>query len=470
MKTIKIFLILTVLFTGSSFAEHPRDMTFAPLAFDPPEPVRFETDNGIIVYFLEDHQLPVLTFSAYFHGGKVQDTKDKVGLTEITATLLRNGGAGNRAPEKVDEDLDFVGISMNSNADDEYFSIEMRLLKKDTDTGFEILSDMLMKPVFDSAKLELELSNQKDEIKRQNDDPRDIGRRVYYQTVYGDHPYGFYPTLGSINNIVRDDVITWHKKFYNPDNCIMAISGDKTIDEIKTTIKKYFGDWEKSGTKIENPAPAQMKYKPGLYYAEKNINQANIRFGFLCMTDKNPDRFAMEITNFALGGGGFSSRLTQQVRTAAGLAYSVGTYFFNRPLTGTLFGYCLTKANQLSQALGMMMEIITDVKENGITSEEMELAKESIINSYVFNYDTPSRLVNARAMLELGGFPPDQLQKDLEQYQAVTLEKCNEVAKKYLDTDNMALIIVGSDQEFDVPLDSLNNSGNRVIKVSMEIK
>ncbi|HHI02999.1 MAG TPA: insulinase family protein [candidate division Zixibacteria bacterium] len=115
----------------------------------------------------------------------------------------------------------------------------------------------------------------------------------------------------------------------------------------------------------------------------------------------------------------------------------------------------------------MMIEIITDVKENGITSEEMELAKESIVNSYVFSYDTPSRLVNARAMLELGGFPPDQLQKDLEQYQAVTLEKCNAVARKYLDLDNMAIVIVGSDKEFDIPLDSL---GSPVIKVPMEIK
>ncbi|MCP4703089.1 MAG: insulinase family protein, partial [candidate division Zixibacteria bacterium] len=408
MRTIKLIFIFIFLLSGLSFAQHPRDMEFAPLDFNPPEPVRFETDNGIVVYFLEDHQLPVLTFSAYFQGGTVQDSPDKAGLSDITSTLLRSGGAGKRPPDLVDSDLDFVGISLRSNTGDEYFSIDMRLLKKDIETGFEILSDMLLKPAFDSSKLALELSNQIDQIKRQNDDARDIGRRVYYQTVYKNHPYGLYPTLESINSITRDDVIDWHKKFYSPDNCIMAISGDKTVDEIKTILNNYFGGWKKTNIKFEKPAPAQQKYKPGLYYAEKNINQANIRFGFLCMTDKNPDRFAMEVMNFALGGGGFSSRLTQKVRTAAGLAYSVGSYFYNRPLTGTLFGYCLTKANQLSQALGMMTEIISEVKENGITQEEMELAKESIINGYVFSYDTPSGLVNAKAMLELGGFPPDQ--------------------------------------------------------------
>jgi len=467
MRAFKLILIFIILLSGLSFAEHPRDMKFPPLDFNPPEPVRFESDNGIIVYFLEDHQLPVLTLSAYFRGGTVQDTEDKAGLAAVTATLLRSGGAGARTPDVVDSDLDFVGISINSRAGDEYSSVNMRLLKKDADTGFEMLADMLLKPVFDSAKLELELSNRKDEIRRRNDDPRNIVRRVYYQTVYGNHPYGLYPTLISIGNIARNDIIAWHRKFYNPDNCIMAVSGDMTIDELKGTIDKYFGEWKKSGVKVENPAPAQMTYKPGVYYAEKNINQANFRFGFLCMTDKNPDRFAMEVMNFALGGGGFSSRLTKKVRAAAGLAYSVGSYFYNRPLIGTLFGYCLTRADQLSQALGMMIEIITDVKENGITSEEMELAKESIVNSYVFSYDTPSRLVNARAMLELGGFPPDQLQKDLKQYQAVTLEKCNAVARKYLDLDNMAIVIVGSDKEFDIPLDSL---GSPVIKVPMEIK
>ncbi len=110
----------------------------------------------------------------------------------------------------------------------------------------------------------------------------------------------------------------------------MAISGDMSLDELKETLNKYFSGWKKSNIKIKQPAPAQQTYKPGLYYAEKNINQANFRFGFLCMNDKNPDRYAFEVMNFALGGGGFSSRLMQKVRTAAGLAYSVGSYFYIR--------------------------------------------------------------------------------------------------------------------------------------------
>jgi zinc protease len=455
-----------LLLSASPFAQHPRDMKFPPIKFEPPEPVRFETNNGMIVYFLEDHQLPVLTLSAYFRGGRVQDLPGRTGLADITATLLRSGGAGQRFPEQIDADLDFVGISLNSGSEDEYFSLSMNLLAKNIDLGFEILSDILLKPSFDSTKLNMELSNSMDEIRRQNDDPRDISRRVYNQTIYGDHSYAAYPTLASTENIKRDDIIACHKKYYNPNNCILAISGDKSLAEIKVIIAKYFDNWNKTDIDIKIPPMAEAKFKPGVYYAEKDINQANIRFGHLCMTDKNPDRYAMEVMNFALGGGGFSSRLMRQVRTANGLAYSVGTFLYNRPYMGSLFGYCQTKAEQLSSALQMMLDIIADVKANGITAEEMELAKESIINGYVFSYDTPAGLVNAIATLELRGFPADQLQKDLEAYQAVTLEKCNEVAQKYLDTKNIAIIIVGNDKLFDKPLDTFGP----VTRVSMEIQ
>jgi len=466
MRTIILNTLALFFLASQIMAVHPRDMKFSPLEFEPPEAEKFVTENGLIVYFLEDHQLPILTLNAYFHGGAVHDPEDKAGLGGITATLLRSGGAGDRMPDQVDMDLDFVGASISSSADDDYLSLSMRVLKKDIELGFEILSDMLIKPSFDSSKFALEISNRKDRIRRQNDDPHDVSRRVYYQTVYTGHPYGVYPTLVSVDNINRSDVAAQHKHFYNPDNCIMAVSGDIKPEELKNIIEKYFGGWKKAGIKIESPPPAETRYKPGVYYAEKDINQANIRFGHLCMTDKNPDRFPMDVMNFALGGGDFSSRLVKQVRTTAGLAYSTGTYLYNRPLMGTLFGYCQTKADQLSAALEMMIDIIGEVRENGITAEEMELAKESIINSYVFNYDTPAKLVNARALLELQGFPADQLTRDIEAYQAVTLEKCNEVAGYYLNTDNIVIVITGNEKLFDKPLETFGP----VTKVSMEIK
>jgi len=389
-----------------------------------------------------------------------------IGLTEIAARLLRTGGAGARTPDQVDQDLDFVGASVSSMASPDNMTLDLRALKKDADLGFGIMADILQKPTFDTSKIALELSNKRDEIRRQNDDPGQVTRRIYYEEVYSGHPYGYFATLATIDKINKDAIIAQYKKIYNPDNCILAISGDFSLDEIKGFVSKYFGTWPRGNVSLPMPTKAMAHYKPGVYYAEKDINQANIRMGHLCIDDKNPDRHALDVLNFALGGGGFSSRLVLQVRTSAGLAYSVGSYDFNRPLMGNFFAYCQTKADAMAQATKMILDIITQVKEEGITEDEMQLAKESIVNNFVFNYATTDQIVNAKAVLELTGFPPDQMKKDLEAYQAVTLNDCKRVAAKYLDPKNMVIVITGNKNLFDKPMDTFGP----VTTVDMEIK
>jgi len=467
MKRTNLLTLLSLLIlVSAALAENPRDMRFSELTFDPAEPVRFETENGMVVYFLEYHDLPIVAAAAYFRGGDVHDPSEKIGLAEITAQLVRTGGAGDRTGDQVDEDLDFVGANIRSASHLEHLSIRLNALIKDHELVFGILADMLMRPAFDADKLALEVSNLQDGIRRQNDDSWSISRRVFRQTVYGDHPYGRFATLESSGRITREDVLTQHRRFYAPDNCILAITGDLALEEAKQLIDKHFGSWRRSGRRIEPISPAAGSFTPGIYYAEKDINQANIRLGHLGLDDKHPDRFAMEVMNFALGGGGFSSRMTSQIRTTAGLAYSVGTIQATFPHRGLFFGYCLTRADAMSEAVRMMLEIIEDVRSNGIREEEMELAKDSILNSYVFDYDTPGELVSARAQLELSGFPPDQLQRTLEAYKAVTLEDCNRVAREHLDPDHLAIVITGDRTQFDHPPETLGP----VTAVSMETR
>lgn len=453
MNTI-LYSLCLILLTVSLFAVNPRDMKFDALNFKPEEPVRFTTDNGMIVYFYEDHQLPVMSATAYFNGGSVHDPDNKIGLSAITAAVMRSGGAGKRSPDQVDSDLDYVAASVSIVASDEYFSGSVSSLIADIDLGFEIFSDILISPSFDPEKLNLELANTKERIRRRLDSPGDVTRWVYYRTVYQGHPYGSYPSLTTMDNITIDDVKNNHRRFFSPDNCIMAVSGDLTLEELKSKLRKYFSSWNKSGQKIPSAPHTSPEYRPGVYYAERDINQVHLRFGFQCLDSKNPDRYAMNIMNFALGGGGFISRMTNRVRTTAGLAYSVGTYFYNRPLGGNLFGYCQTKAENMSEAAQMMLDIIEEVKSGGITEEELNTARESIVNSFVFNYDTPDKVVSARALLELQGFPPDHLEKGLKAYQKVTLKDCNRVAKKYLNTDIMVFVITGNKEMFDRPPDT----------------
>ena len=463
--TILPFLLITIL-AGSVPAENPRDMRFPELTFEPAEPVRFETDNGMVVYFLEYHELPVVAVTAYFKGGDVHDRADKVGLTGLTARLMRTGGAGDRTADQIDEDLDYVGANVGSHSSQDHLSASMNSLMKDLDLTCGIYADVLMRPAFDTEKMALEVSNIQDGIRRQNDSSWSISRRVFYQTLYNDHPYGQFATLESMGNINRSDLVAQHEKFYSPDNCIMSITGDMTLAEARRMVDRHFGSWRRAGIRIEPIADAAAVYTPGVYYAEKDINQANIRMGHLGLDNKHPDRFAMEVMNYALGGGGFSSRMTSRVRTTAGLAYSVGTYHGTRPHNGVFFGYCLTRAEAMSEALQMMLDIINEVRTTGITKEEMEQAKESILNSYVFNYDTPGELVAARARLELRGFPPDQMMRTLESYKAITLEDCNRVAREYIDIGKMVIVVTGDRNQFDKAPDIFGPT----TAVSMEIK
>jgi len=466
MKKVILFGAFIMMLAVSASAVNPRDMTFSEIEFDAPEPERWVADNGMVIFFLEDHQLPVLIAHVVIRGGEVYDPEDKVGLASITASLIRSGGAGERTPEQVDADLDFVGAGISSSAADEGLTFDVRALRKDVDQVFSIFADMLIDPKFDSAKTALEISNRKDRILRQNDDPGSITRRVYYQTVFTGHPYGRYATLATTDKISRADIIAQHAKFYSPDNCILAISGDMSSDEAHALIDKYLGAWKSSGFKPEPVPQAIPQFKPGVYYAEKEMNQAHIRFGHLCMDDKNPDRYAMEIMNFVLGSGGFSSRLTKQVRTTAGLAYGVGSYNYLRPLMGTYFGYCVTRPDAMGQATKMMFDIIDEVKKNGITAEEMEIARDATINSFIFNYDTPAQVVISKAYMEYNGFPLDQMERALVNYKAATLEDCNRVAREYLDTENIVIIFTGNKELFDMQPEEFGP----VTNVSMEIK
>lgn len=466
MKRNIIISAFVLLLTLPVLAENPRDMVFPAIQFDSPEPERWVTDNGIVVFFLEDHQLPAVVGQAIIRGGDVYDPADKVGLSEITATLIRSGGAGSRTPGQVDADLDFVGARISSSSSADALSMNLQSLKKDIDPVFQIFADMLIDARFDTAKITMEISNKKDRILRQNDDPGSVARRIFYETIYQGHPYGNYASLESVGKITRDDIIALHDKYYSPDNCFLAFSGDMTSDELKALINKYLSRWQKTGTTPVPPPQATMQYQPGVYYAYKDINQAHIRFGHQSMDTKNPDRHAMEIMNFCLGSGGFSSRLAKQVRTTAGLAYGVGCFDYQRPLMGTFFGYCLTRSDAMGQATRMMIDIINDVRQNGITKDEMELARDAIINSYVFNYDTPAKIVTAKANLEYFGFPLDQMEKDIQDYKAITLEDCNRVAGKYLDLSKDVIVFVGNKDIFDTPIETFGP----VTEISLETK
>jgi predicted Zn-dependent peptidase len=224
---------------------------------------------------------------------------------------------------------------------------------------------------------------------------------------------------------------------------MIAFSGDfKTGDMIKK-MKKVFGKWERRDIDFPKIPDVEYSFKPGVFVIDKDITQANIRVGHLGIKRDNPDKWAVSLMNYILGGGSFTSRLTTRVRSDEGLAYSVRSYFSTGSRDyGTFRAYTQTKTSTAKRALEIFFEEFEKIRNTLPTSDELEMARESYLNNFIFQFDSPGEIVNRLMSLEYDDNPPDYYQTYLDNIRAVTLEDIQRVAEKYLHPDSMTIMMV----------------------------
>lgn len=451
LAIISVVVLLAGCFSSALYAQDYESLEIPELSFQPPEVERFEIDNGLVVYFLEDHTLPVVALDAVLREGGIYVPASKTGLAELYGTVLRTGGTTVTPPSDFDEQLDFVGARLRSSCGIESGEVSLRILKKDVDLGFRLMAEMITSPLFDAEKLDIAKENKLEEIRRENDQPNTITRREFYRMLFPDHPYGRSATEQTVSAVAQQDLADFHASFCHPNNCIMALSGDLTLDEARALINEYYGDWAKSEADLpEFPQLSDPQF--GVYHIHKDLNQTSFRIGHVGIGRSNPDRYAVEIMNYILGGGGFLSRMTNKIRVQEGLAYSVGSNFYQMDESGSFYAYCQTKGESTARAIELMIAEIRGFIDSGATEKELETAKNSILNSDIFNYATPHQIAVQQAMLEFNGFPPDQLVKRIEEIKAVTLDDVKTAAEKYLHPDNLIFIVVGDESIYDKPL------------------
>ncbi len=446
--------IITIVLSATSLAgaQNPyAKWQFDDINFNPPVPERFELSNGLVVFFLPDDQLPVVTMSAIIRAGEAYVPVGKAGLGGIVGEALVTGGTESRTPDEVDEQLEFLGIQWSGTVNMESAEFSMQCLAKDYPTALSLLADLLIRPGFEQSRLQLAIDNTLEDLRRQNDSPGRIIRREFNRLVYGDHPYGCTPDEKSVSGITRVDVRAYYDAYFHPNSTILAVSGDLETAQLKSSLEKAFAGWSRGDSPtlaIPDPVPPT----PGVYQIEKDISQTNLRFGHLGIDRHNPDRHAVRILNHILGGGGFTSRMVGKVRSDSGWAYSVGTAFGTSNKPGVFLASCQTKSETTTKALALMQWVIDDLKKNGIKEDELTTARESIVNSDVFNYDTPVEVVENYAWQEYYGFPADQLKLDLAAIRAVTKADVDAAAQKYLDPSRYVVVAVGKSAEYDAPL------------------
>jgi predicted Zn-dependent peptidase len=456
--TIMVFLGLVVLVSSvfPSLAADPRTMVFPPVEFHPPKAERVALDNGMVLYILEDHELPRVQIQAMIRTGSVDDPAEKIGLAGLTGTVMRTGGTSLMSGDALDDELEFMAAELGSTIGSDAGFASLDVLAKDLDRGLALFADMLMHPAFPQDKLDLAKQQALEAIRRRNDNPAGIASREFLKRVYGaDHPLARESTAETIGRITRDDLIAFHAHDYHPNALILSLSGDFGKKEMIEKVRRAFAGWPQGP--IDRPAlpPVRDAFKPSVNLVEKDISQTHLRIGHLGIRQDDPDYFAVALLDDILGGG-FRSRLFRKVRTEEGLAYSVGSSFTPGNLERGLFvAYGQTKAESTLRAIGAIEREIQRIRTKPVTPEELRLAKDSFLNSFVFSFSNPAMIVGRQASLEYYGLPADFLERFRDGVIRVTPEEILSVAQRHLRPDALIVLAVGRPDRFDQPLSSL---------------
>jgi len=427
-----------------------------------PQVRRVTLANGMQVFLLEDHELPLVSLSAMVRTGSVYEPADKIGLAAITGAVMRTGGTTSKTGDQIDEQLEQIAASVETGIGPNVGGASMSVLKEDVDTGLSILADVLMNPAFREDKIELAKIAHRSSIARRNDFPFSIAFREYTKLIYGpESVYARHTEYATIDNITRDDLVAFHKKFFHPNNTTLAVWGDFDAEQMTKKIEEAFKAWDKADAKPAVPSAAlragvpQVRYefRPTVNVIQKEeMNQSCICLGHIGGMMNDPDYFALVVMNEILGGS-FTSRLFKNVRSRMGLAYAVfGVYSADYDHPGVFYVGCQTKSKSTAQAIRAMSEEVKKITEAEVTDEELALAKESYLNSFVFNFDSRAEIVRRLMIYHYFGYPEDFLQKTKDNVEKVTKADVLRVARKHLQPDKMQILAVGRPQDFDEPL------------------
>jgi zinc protease len=427
-------------------------------AFHPAQPKRFVLPNGMVIFLQEDHELPTIDGTARIRGGERSVPANKTGLTDIYGEVWRTGGTKTQTGDQLDDFLEQRAAKVETGGGGDSTTVSWSCLKDDFDDVFRVFDDVLRNPEFRAEKIEIAQKGLYDAISRRNDDPGQIAGREAAKLVYGaNNPYARVPEYKTVAAVTRQDLVEWHGKYVHPNNIILGVVGDFDSAKMEAKLREAFASWPK-GPAASNPEIKPDPAKAGYYEVDKtDINQSHIQMVALGITRKNPDYFATSVFNEAFGGG-FSSRMFGDIRTTKGLAYAVGGGIgsgWDHP--GMLRLMVSTKSVTTIESIQALDEEIADLNKRPINDEEIKRAKDAILNSFVFRFDSPDKVLQEKMAYEFYGYPLDFLENFQKGIEGVTKEDVARVAAKYLHRDQMAVLVVGNTKEFDKPLSSLGS-------------
>ena len=407
----------------------------------------WRTSAGSEVYFVENHDLPIIDVSVNFVAGS---SRDKAGLAGLTQHMLTQG-AGGLSDEDISNQLADIGANLGGDVDPDRASLSLRTLssQRESTLALNLLIKVLQQPDFPEAVLEREKTRIISNLREAATQPDNLANKAFYTTLYGNHPYGLVEasTPENIAPLKRDDLLTFYHQYYRAEGAVIALIGDVSKEHATQLAESLSVGLPKGGQPVNALPPVTPPDTAKLVKIPHPASQAHILLGYPGVKRGDPDYFPLYVGNYILGGGGFVSRLTAEVREKRGLAYSVYSYFMPLAEAGPFQIGMQTKREQADESLKLVREVLNNFVKDGPTSKELKAAKQNIIGGFPLRIDSNGKILDYLAVIGFYRLPLNYLDDFIGKVDAVTTAQIKDAFMRRIKPDNMVTIVVGTDTE-----------------------
>jgi zinc protease len=431
-------------------------------AFHPQHPKRIEFPNGLVVFLQEDHELPLIDGMIRIRGGSREEPAEKAGLVRLYGGAWRIGGTTTKTGDELDDFLEARAAHVETAGGSDSTTLSWSCLKEDFDDVLKIAADVLEHPEFRDDKLDLTKKQISTAISRRNDDPEAIAGREASKLAYGAHsPYARTSEYYTVAAVTRADLVAWHNKYVYPNNIILGVVGDFDSTAMEAKLREVFGGLPRGPGAEHKPTIDISPAAPGVYLVQKDdVNQSTVEMVHLGMQRDNPDYYAVAVMNEILGSG-FSSRLVSNCRTIQGLAYSVGggvTASYDHP--GIFRVSMGTKSGTTGKGIDCLYGQLDSLMKKPPSEAELKRAKDTLLNSFIFQFDEKDKVLAEQMTYEFYGYPADFLDRFQAGIKRVTTDDVDRVARKYVHKEQVKLLVVGNSKDFDRNLSTFGKVNN----------
>ena len=431
-----------------------RRLRYPELRFEPAEPESFELSNGVTVFFLRDRALPVLDLFIDLRGGYVYFDREHYAAGSALPSMMRNAGTRSFPPDSVDELIEFNALGVSTSSDGARIMLTMNGLARQMDLIVTLWSEMLLAPRFDREVVERWRLREIESVRRISDFPGSLAVLEFNHLMYGDHPTGWIMKEDDLGpgKLSTDRLRMLHSRIICPERAVIGAAGDVDRDELRAALERAFAGWEPCGTPLVAPAAPELRPDRSIYVIPKSLSQSTIivgQPGGVLLTESE-DYFASRVANWVIGGSGFTSRLVNRLRTQEGLAYSAASIWGAAREHPRIFGAIThTKSESTVSATRMVLETMRDAISEPPGRDEVELARDAIVNGFVFGFASPVQVVSRQVAYMADGFPQDWLRRYVDGIRAVDSASVARTLRRHIDPADFTILIVGDTTLFD---------------------